>query len=54
MGEEGKMLIPIEDLKEVWIGPLNYQVTKLGTYLFDFEEEVELVVLFTRNIYLFS
>lgn len=42
----------MEDLKEAWIDPLDHQVTKLDTSLYEFKEE-ELVALLRRNIDLF-
>lgn len=45
-------LTPTEDLKEVRIGPLTHQVTKIGISLIK-EEENELVDQLIRNINLF-
>lgn len=50
---EKERITPIKDLKEVKIGPQDFQVTKVGTFLFEAKKE-ELVVLLLRNDNLFS
>lgn len=44
MNTEIERLGPIEDLKEVWIGPLDFQITKPESSLSKFGDE-ELVTL---------
>lgn len=44
---------PTEDMKKVHIGPLEHQVTKLYTSLYECEED-ELVNMLRRNIDLFT
>lgn len=51
--EENERLTSTEDLKEVQIGSLHHQVTKLGASFFKYEEE-DLITLLRRNINLFA
>lgn len=50
---EAERLTPIEDLKEVHIGPFGHQLTNISTSLFQ-EEEHELVDLLIKNIKFFA
>lgn len=52
-GAENKRLTPTKDLKEVWIGPLPHQVTKLGISLPELEDD-DLIALLRKNIKLFT
>lgn len=51
--EEYERLTAIEDLKKVLIGPFDFQVIKLGTFLSKAKEE-NLVAMLSRSINLFS
>lgn len=42
-----------KDLKEVKIGPLPHQVTKLGILLSEYEKK-DLIILFKRNVDMFA
>lgn len=53
MDEENERLTPINVLKEVRIGPLEFQVTKLGISLFKVEKD-KLVALLRTNVDLFA
>lgn len=52
LGAGAERLTPIEDLKEVWIGPHIHQVTKTNISLYA-EEKRELVDWLQRNVDLF-
>lgn len=53
LGVANERLIPIKDPKEVQIGHLGHQLTKIVTSLYDYEEW-EVVDQLKRNIYFFS
>lgn len=53
MGTEEELLTPIEDLKNVQIGPHTHQVTKMSTLLSAWEER-EPVDQLRRNVNLFA
>lgn len=53
LGTDVERLTPIEDLKEVLIGPLPHQVTKIGTSLTE-EEKHELIDQLIKNVNLFA
>lgn len=46
-------MMPTEDLKKVWIRPLDFQMTKLVTFLIE-EEERELTSILIQNIIFFE
>lgn len=53
LGVEVEVLMPIENLKEIQIGPHVHQVTKIGNSL-SAEEERELVIRLKKNVDLFT